>query len=101
MITPDEAQALIETYPEELHLVGGPYCGAYLLPKKEVIWDVHRQMGDTSSPIPWEPLPVNFFPISEHSVVFRGAHGDALYIRNDQLRWSFAELVEIEGAGPA
>jgi hypothetical protein len=100
MITPEEARALIEKYPEELHLVGGPYCGAYLLPKKEQIWDVHRQM-NVNSPIPWEPLPANFFPISEHSVVFRGAHGDALYVLNDQRRWTFAELVELESDGPA
>jgi hypothetical protein len=101
MITPEEARALIEKYPEELHLVGGPYCGAYLIPRKEQIWDVHRQMGDTNSPIPWEALPQNFFPISEHSVVFRGPHGDALYVLDEQHRWSFAELVDIEGAGPA
>jgi hypothetical protein len=101
MISPEEARELIKGYPEELHLVGGPYCGAYLLPRKEQIWDVHRQMGNTESPIPWEALPTNFFPISEHSVVFHGPHGDALYIRGDDLRWSFSEMVYIEGAGPA
>lgn len=99
-MTPEEeararAREIAQGYPEEIHFIGGPYCGSILRPHVELITDVHRQMDIAQ--IPHSILAPNFFPATPHTVVLSGALGHAVYELGEDLRWTFQGYVSEDG----
>lgn len=95
-MTPEEAKALAAGYPEEIHFIGGPYCGAILKPGVEMITDVHRTMDQEQTVIPDGDLPINFFPADEDNIVLKGPLGYAWYRRGEDLRWTFLGWANVD-----
>lgn len=88
---------IVSHYPQEIHFIGGPYCGAILEPHNELIHDVHRRDFKDHWNVPVQDLPSNFFPVDVDRLVLAGPSGMALYVLDElERRWSFREMVDAD-----
>ncbi len=98
--TPEEKAAIkaaaMQSYPMEMHFVGGPYCGCILEPREELMYDVHRQLHPHTRSVSLEAIPTNFVPVTETKIVLDGWDGPCLYELVDLTKqWAFVSHVQL------
>lgn len=88
----ERAHSIRADYPEEMHFVGGPYCGAFLYPHEEKISDVFTHgKGTTPRGLPW-----TFMPVEHDMVVMIGPFGNAVHRQRDERYWDFVGWYETD-----
>lgn len=90
----EELAELLARLPDEIHLIGGPYCGLYLHPHSECIHDVHRDANEGI--IPPGSLPTSWSPLGWNCIVMNGPFGHCMYLMESESRWIFKAFVEID-----
>lgn len=87
-----DPQEIVRHWPQEMHMVGGPYCGTYLHPHSECVHTV--ELGALSE-FP-TLLPDVFIPGADgETVALQGRLGIALHRRvgSDRI-WQFVTIIE-------
>lgn len=85
-MTEEQLADLMAGLPEEIHFVGGPYCGFFLHPQLECLHDVQTESG---SDMPLEYRPASWSPIALNALVVHGPFGSQLYVMESESHWRY------------
>lgn len=85
----DQLEQLVAVLPDEMHFVGGPYCGFYLHPHYACVHDVHLETDEESELVPAEYRPSSWSPVAMNMVMVAGPLGSCLYLMESERAWRF------------
>lgn len=81
--------------PDEVNLVGGPYCGFVIRPHDEIVQDVQKleNNGFKDPELEYSEPPYRFDPVDTETLVVWGELGQAVYRMESSRFWRFTDFL--------